>query len=273
MRDTDRLEKCLVMFTIILSKNGRTELLFFQLFIDRLSVRRRGGPGPRSAASGRGCRDPARAGGPGGRGPGRACGGVGSGPAAPLPRPRAPRPRPSQAPRARLPGRPPAPPLRLGPHFRLVSGHSGLGFPAAAGFAAVDLRAHLREKKESKPGRPTRARSSSLCAAREGSWGQATQGALEGPTRPATRALSARLGSGRRSPAPASHMTTPAPEAGAPRPRPLGQWGPSRCDGAGSRGACARGPRRLGAERAGSWGVRGALRGPGLRSALRCRFV
>lgn len=76
------------------------------------------------------------------------------------------------------PRRPQAPPLRLGPHFRLVFGHSGLGFPAAAGFAAADPRAHLREEKESKPGEPTRARSSFLCAAREGSRGQAAQGAL-----------------------------------------------------------------------------------------------
>lgn len=101
MREMDRLEKCRVMFTIILSENSRTELLFFQLFIDCLPVRRQGGPGPRSAASARGFCALAQA-----WGPGRATGVLGSGPAAPLllPLPRAPRPRPrpSQAPRAAL---------------------------------------------------------------------------------------------------------------------------------------------------------------------------
>lgn len=155
-----------------LSKNGRAQRLFFQLFIDRLSVRRLGGWGYRTPLDGerQELLSPAQAG-----GPRRAGGGWFLVP---------PRPSPSPGPRGRAPPRPrgprlprqqPAPPLRLGPHFRLVSGLSGLGFPAAAGFAAVDLRAHLREKKESKPGGPTRARSSSLCAAREGSWGQAAR--------------------------------------------------------------------------------------------------
>ena len=156
VQDKDRFKKCPAVFTIIISRNLSTMLLFFQLFIDHLSVRPQGGfqilhrrEEQRLLLSGRGR-------------------GVSS-PSEPLhislglaghapPKPRGPR----------LPRLQPAPPLCLGGHFRLLSGHSGFGFPCGRRLRRVNLRAHLREKKESKPGRPTRARSILLCAARRG---------------------------------------------------------------------------------------------------------
>lgn len=146
----------------------RYEALFFQLFIDRLSVcrqrvsdpnRSRGTEAAPTKLRPRGSPVPPR----------------------PSPRPRSRRPGPSQARRPCLPRQPPAPPLRQGRHFRLLSGHSDLGFLAAAGSTALDLRAYLREKKESKPGEPRRARSSSLCAVRRG---ESSPGRPAGALRP-----------------------------------------------------------------------------------------
>lgn len=116
----DHLEKCLAVFTII-SRNDSTKLLFLQLFIDLSVAVGGGGPRPCSVARTRGCSYQAEAEGV-------------SGPAEPLPRSLGPAGHAPPRPRGpRLPRQQPAPPLRLGRHFRLLSGHSGLGFPAAAG--------------------------------------------------------------------------------------------------------------------------------------------
>lgn len=156
VKDTLRsLEKCLAVFTII-SRNDSTKLLFLQLFIDLLSV-----------AVGWGVPDPALL-----RGP----------EAAPTRR----RPRGSRVPQNPSPDpwAPQAMPLP-GPAGRAYQGSSrrrpsawdgtsgysrtlGFGFPGGRRLLAVNLRAHLREKKESQPGRPTRTRSSPLCVARRG---------------------------------------------------------------------------------------------------------
>ena len=111
------------MFTII---SPRTVVLSGSSFNFSLTASRSavwGGPGPRSAASGRSCSLLRR---PGGR---RGRGGVVSGPAAPLPLPRAPRPRPSQAPRAALTpaaaGTAPPPGTALPVSLRTL----GFGFP------------------------------------------------------------------------------------------------------------------------------------------------
>ena len=166
VKDTARLEKCPAVFTIIISRNHSTMLIIFQLFIDCLSIRPQGGfqtlhrhEEQKPLLSGRGRRvsitaEPLHT----------SLGLAGHAP----PKPRGPR----------LPRLQPAPPLCLGGHFRLLSGHSGFGFPCGRRLRTVNLRAHLREKKESKPGRPTRARSILLARLGEGNWGQGIQCAI-----------------------------------------------------------------------------------------------
>ena len=55
VKDTDRLKKCPAVFTIIISRNHSTMLLFFQLFIDHLSVRPQGGFRSSTVERNRGC--------------------------------------------------------------------------------------------------------------------------------------------------------------------------------------------------------------------------
>lgn len=56
MKDIYCFEKCLAVFTIIISRNYRTKVLFFQLFTDHLSVLRppSGGTRPCSVSRNRG---------------------------------------------------------------------------------------------------------------------------------------------------------------------------------------------------------------------------
>lgn len=146
----------MAVFTII-SRNDSTKLLFLQLFIDLLSVAVRGG-GSQTLL----CCEDQRLLLPGG---GR--GGLGSRRTPPpIPGPR--RPCPSQAPRAALTtaaaDAAPPPGTALPVTLRTL----GFGFPGGRRLRAVNLRSHLRAKKESQPGRPTRTRSSPLCVARRG---------------------------------------------------------------------------------------------------------
>lgn len=90
IKDTDRLENCLAVFTIIIFRDDSTKLLFFQLFIDHLSVRRQGVPRPHRVASNWGCSYKAEAWGGGSPVPLDSCPIPGSAGHAP-PRPRGPR--------------------------------------------------------------------------------------------------------------------------------------------------------------------------------------
>lgn len=155
IKDTDRLENCLAVFTIIIFRDDSTKLLFFQLFIDHLSVRRQGVPRPHRVASNWGCSYKAEAWGGGGLRSRWTPAPSLAPQAMPLPGP-AGRAYPSSS------GTAPPPGTALPVTLRTL----GFGLPGGRKLRAVNLRAHLREKKESKPVRPTRARSSSLCAAR-----------------------------------------------------------------------------------------------------------
>lgn len=162
VKDTDRLEKCPAAFTIIISRNHSTMLVIFQLFIDCLSVRSPGGFQTLHCHEEQRLLQQAEAGGVSGSrltpphilGPRRPC----------PPKPRGPR-----LPRLQL-----APPLCLGGHFRLLSGHSGFGFRGRR-LRTVNPWAHLRGKEAKQTGRPTRARSILFARLGEGSWGQGIQ--------------------------------------------------------------------------------------------------
>lgn len=154
IKDTDRLENCLAVFTIIIFRDDSTKLLFFQLFIDHLSVRRQGVPKTPQGREQLGLLLQGR--------------GLGGGlrsrwtPAPSLAPQAMPLPGPAGRAYPGSSGTAPPPGTALPVTLRTL----GFGLPGGRKLRAVNLRAHLREKKESKPVRPTRARSSSLCAAR-----------------------------------------------------------------------------------------------------------